>query len=115
MTAKFQLELRSNHQFMFNLKAPNGEIILTSESYTEKENALAGIESVRVNAANDACYERKIAKNKQSFFVLKAANHEIIGKSEMYTSPSAMENGIASVKKSAPLAVLEGIAEKVTV
>ena len=36
------------------------------------------------------------------YFVLKAANHEIIGKSEMYSSTSAMENGIESVKKNGP-------------
>jgi hypothetical protein len=33
--------------------------------------------------------------------VLKAANGEIIGKSEMYSSDAAMENGIASVVKNA--------------
>jgi len=35
-------------------------------------------------------------------FNLKAGNGEIIGKSEMYSSTSAMENGIASVEKNAP-------------
>jgi uncharacterized protein len=34
--------------------------------------------------------------------VLKAANNQIIGKSEMYESVAAMENGITSVKKNAP-------------
>ncbi len=36
------------------------------------------------------------------YFVLKAGNGEIIGKSEIYSSKSACKNGIASVKKNAP-------------
>lgn len=35
-------------------------------------------------------------------FNLKAGNGEIIGKSEMYSSKSACENGIQSVMKNAP-------------
>lgn len=35
------------------------------------------------------------------YFVLKAANGEIIGQSEMYSGDAAMENGIRSVKENA--------------
>ena len=38
--------------------------------------------------------------------MLKAANGQIIGISEMYSSEAACENGIASVKKNGPLAQL---------
>jgi uncharacterized protein YegP (UPF0339 family) len=87
---------------MFNLKAGNGEVILTSELYSEKSSATAGIESVKANAADDARYERKTSKNGQAYFVHKASNGQTIGKSEMYSSVSAMENGIQSVKKNGP-------------
>jgi hypothetical protein len=50
MAAKFVLSKTSNGQFRFNLKAGNGEIIATSESYTTKAAALGGIESVKKNA-----------------------------------------------------------------
>lgn len=46
---KFVLK-KSGSQFMFNLKAGNGEIIATSERYATKQGALNGIESVRKNA-----------------------------------------------------------------
>ena len=42
-----------------------------------------------------------------SYFVLKAANGEPIGKSEDYSSEAACKNGIESVKKNAPIANLE--------
>jgi uncharacterized protein YegP (UPF0339 family) len=41
------------------------------------------------------------------YFVLKAANGEIIGKSETYSSEPACKNGIMSVKKSALIANVE--------
>lgn len=110
MAASFELKKTANGQFMFNLKAANGEIILTSESYKEKTGALNGIESVRKNAPNDARYERKDGEGKYSFS-LKAANGEKIGRGESYTSKSGRDNGIESVKKNAPEAKVKDVTE----
>ena len=107
MAARFVLKDAKGGQYMFNLKAGNNEVILTSELYTRKSGAENGIESVRRNAADDARFERKTARNGEAYFVLKAANHEVIGTSEMYSSTSAMEKGIASVKKNAPEAPIK--------
>jgi uncharacterized protein YegP (UPF0339 family) len=109
MAAKFEIKQGSTGQYCFNLKAGNGEIILSSETYQTKQGAKTGIESVKTNAPNDARYERKTASNNQPYFVLKAANGEIIGRSETYSSNSAMENGIESVKKNAPTAPVEDL------
>lgn len=98
----FIVKKASDGQVYFNLKAGNGETILTSEMYKAKASALNGIESVRKNAPDDARYERKVSTNGKHFFVLKAANHEVIGQSEMYSSENAREQGIASVKSNAP-------------
>ncbi len=99
MAAKFEIKKSANEQFMFNLKAANGEVILTSETYSQKRSAEQGIASVKANASDDSRFERKTAKDGSPYFVLKAANGEIIGKSEMYSSVAAMEKGIASVVK----------------
>ena len=95
--ATFQLKA-SGKQFMFNLKAPNGEIILTSERYKSKTSAKIGIRSVKANAGNSARFDRRQSKSDEPYFVLKARNGEIIGTSEMYESTGGMENGIQSVK-----------------
>lgn len=50
MAGKFELKTTKSGQFMFNLKAGNGQIIATSEHYTTKAAALNGIESVKTNA-----------------------------------------------------------------
>ena len=101
MAGKFEIKSGKTGKFRFNLKASNGQIVLTSEAYEARAAAVKGIESVRKNSANDARFERKTAKDGSPYFVLKAANGEPIGKSEMYKSKSSMENGIASVKKNA--------------
>ncbi len=102
MAGKFELKKSSDGQFRFNLKAGNGQVILTSELYTEKRGALSGIESVKRNAPIDERYERKETKKGDPYFVLKASNGQVVGQSESYSSASAMEGGIESVKKSAP-------------
>jgi uncharacterized protein YegP (UPF0339 family) len=105
---KFVISTRKNGEFQFNLKAGNGEVILTSEGYTTRAACDNGIESVKKNAADDARYDRKTSSNGKNYFNLKASNGQVIGTSEMYESSTGMENGIASVKKNAPDASVEG-------
>lgn len=107
MAGTFALSKATNGQFRFVLKAGNGQTILTSELYTTKAAAENGIASVRTNAPNDARYERKEARNGQPMFNLKAANGQVIGTSETYSSASARDAGIESVKTNAPDAKLD--------
>ena len=101
MAGKFEIQKSAGGSYRFNLKSGNQETILSSESYQTKEEARYGAESVKSNAADDNRYERKTSTDGQSYFVLKAANQEIIGTSETYSSQSAMENGIQAVKTNA--------------
>ncbi len=101
MAGKFEIKESTGGKFRFNLEAGNGQTILSSESYESKQGAEKGIESVRKNATDDNRYERKTTKNDEAFFVLKAGNGEPLGRSETYSSTTAMENGIESVKKNA--------------
>lgn len=101
---KFIITQRVNKEYQFNLKAGNGEIILTSEGYVQKASCQKGIESVKVNSQDLSRYDKRVAKNGKDYFVLKARNGEIIGNSQMYSTKAGMENGIASVKSNAPTA-----------
>jgi len=104
---KFEVKKDNSDQFRFNLKAGNGQVILSSEAYTTKAACDNGIESVRKNSQDDGRFDRLTAKNGSPYFNLKAGNGQIIGTSEMYSGTDAMENGIASVKKNAPDATVE--------
>jgi uncharacterized protein YegP (UPF0339 family) len=109
MSAKFQIEKAADGHFYFHLKAANGEIIFSSQQYKAKASAQTGIDSVKMNAPNDAHYERKTSTSDQPYFVMKAANGETVGRSQMYSSTAAMEKGIESVKANAPTAHVEDV------
>ncbi|WP_343521892.1 YegP family protein [Pedobacter sp.] len=99
---KFVITKRSNGEYQFNLKAGNGQVILSSEGYAAKSSCENGIESVKKNAKDDSKFERKTSSNGKYYFSLKATNGQIIGSSEMYESASSRDNGIESVQKNAP-------------
>lgn len=106
MAGKFELYTDKAGEYRFRLKAGNGEIILASEGYKQKSSAENGIESVRKNAPDDARYERKDTSSGKPMFNLKATNGQVIGTSVTYSSASARDAGIESVKKNAPDATL---------
>ncbi len=97
MAGWFELSKSKDDQFRFVLKAGNAEIILTSELYKTQASAENGIASVQKNSAIPERFERKIASNGKFYFNLKAANHQVIGTSQLYASDTARETGITSV------------------
>ena len=98
----------------FDLKAGNGQTILTSEVYTSEAACRKGIESIMKNAPTANVenqteegfavlthpkFEMYQDKAGEYRFRLKARNGEIIGTSEGYTAKAGCLNGIESVKK----------------
>ena len=115
MAGKFVITTAKNGEFTFNLKASNGEVILTaSETYTTLSACESGVASVKKNSGvhiEDQTRSEKQAHPKYELFKdksgefrfrLKAANGEIIGKSEGYKAKASAKKGIASIAKNAP-------------
>lgn len=107
MSGWYEVSKSSSGQFRFVLKAANAETILTSEQYTTRTAADKAIASVQSNSPLDERYEKKTTKDGHPYFNLKAANHEIIGSSESYSSAAAMDKGIVSVKANGPTTVIK--------
>ncbi|MBQ3423926.1 MAG: YegP family protein [Clostridia bacterium] len=118
MAGKFVIITAKNGEFTFSLKASNGEIVLAaSETYPTMKACENGIESVKKNAgvqiedqtrgeeAKHPKYELYKDKAGEFRFRLKAANGEIIGKSEGYKAKASAKKGIASIAKNAPGAI----------
>ena len=125
VTGVFEVFYDSVCRYRFHLKAINGQIIAVSQSYGAKESALKGIASIQKNApkaniadftkeempesthqgiVQDPVFEIKCDSAGKFRFHLKAANGEIIAASQSYLSRQSAENGIASIKKNAPMA-----------
>ena len=108
---KFEITTRKNGEFQFNLKATNGQVILTSQGYKSKATCLNGVESVKKNCQDEKRFEKKVAANEKPFFNLLATNGQVIGTSQMYANETNMNNGIASVMKNAPEAEIVDMTE----
>ncbi len=108
MAGWYELSSNDKAQFSFVLKAGNGEVVLRSEQYESKAAAENGIASVQKSSPLDERYERKQASDGRPYFNLKAANHQVIGSSQMYQTEAGRENGIASVKANGPTEVVKG-------
>lgn len=104
---KFSTKTGKDGQFYFNLKADNGQIILSSEGYSSAAARDNGIESVRKNATDESKFDKQTAGNGKYFFNLKASNGQVVGKSQMYAAEAGRDNGIASVQTNAPNATIE--------
>ena len=102
MAGKFEVYVDKAGEHRFRLKAGNGETILSSEGYAQKESCANGIESVRKNSTNADMFEKVTTEGGKYRFNLKAANHQVIGTSQSYDSESGRDNGIASVGRNAP-------------
>ena len=109
MAGKFEISKSKNGKFLFNLKAGNGQVILTSQMYDTLDSATQGIASCRANSVHDERFERAQSSADQPYFNLKADNGQVIGRSEMYTSMASRDNGIASVKSNAPDAEIKDL------
>ena len=98
---EFQVSNGKDDKFYFNLTPANGQVIFSSQGYKSKDGCENGIASVKKNSSNKKHFERKDSKGGQHYFVLKAANSKVIGKSQMYKSNESSENGIQSIKNNA--------------
>ena len=111
----------------FDLKAGNGEVILSSEVYNSISSCKNGIASVQKNAPIAALedqteegfekqkhpkFEVYADKAGEFRFRLKATNGEIIGTGEGYKKKASCLNGIESIRKNAPDAKIEDTREK---
>lgn len=110
--------------FTFELKAANGENIVTSQVYTTKDSCRKGIMSVRNNAPlaevedqteegyetlRHPKFELYTDKAGKTRFHLKAKNGEIIAVSQSYKEKAGAVKGIESVKVNAPEASVEEV------
>ena len=85
--------LASDAGWRFNIYAANGQIVLTSESYTDEAGALNGAFSVVDNGTAIAAYQVRTSTSGQFYFVLKATNGQVIGTSQMYATKASAERG----------------------
>ncbi len=108
---KFVITKTKGGEFTFDLKAGNGEVILTaSESYTSMSGCQGGIASVQKNAlahVEDQTVEGFEKLTHPKFEVYQDKAGEFRFRLKGYKRKDSCLNGIASVGKNAPDAKIE--------
>ncbi len=108
---KFETFVGKNNEHYFRLINGEGEVLLSSEGYTQKDNLLNGIESVKKNIALPDKYEMKTAANGKHYFNLKAANGQIISSSAKWDSPEIRDTWMKKMKSEVPGAQVTELAK----
>ena len=89
--ARFHVFAGKDNRYYFSLYAKNGAVVLQSQGYSSEAAALNGTFAVAENGAASAQWRVLAAGNGGYYLNLVAANNEVIGTSEVYTSKANAE------------------------
>ena len=92
----------------FHLLAGNGEKVLQSQGYASQQGAEGGIASVKANGTDASKFLLREASDGAWYFVVAAANGELVGVSEMYASQSNATRGMAATAAVVRATVAQG-------
>ena len=80
--------------YYFDLLSGNGRLLLASQAYTSRTDALGGLLSVLRNGALAERYRVVTDADGAPYLELRAGNHEVIATSDVYASVYNAERGI---------------------
>ena len=88
--------------FRFNFFARNGQIVVSSESYTSEAAAYNGAFAVQAEGATDAAYVVKENASGGFYFTVTALNGQVVGMSQQYTTRQSAQDAATAVKALLP-------------
>ena len=105
----FQLftNLDKTHYY-FRLIAMEGEILLTSDPYPNRQCCLMAILATKTHGTNPFRFKRKSTLLGYTYN-LKGGNSELIGRSPNYSTAAARDEAIKAVTRDAPKAPIEDL------
>jgi uncharacterized protein YegP (UPF0339 family) len=84
-------------EFRFHVLGSDGEVLLSSESYASEAAAYNGALAVQQAGRSRAGYTVKQSAAGSFYFVLQAANGEVIGTSQMFAMREGVDGAIAQL------------------
>jgi len=104
MAAFFELRKNGEQQYYFHFFDRNGDLILMSGDYQEKEQAEQAIKDVKVGSLMSNQIAAGKVPDGETFFVIKDAAGNILVKSVLFDSQMVFDNALHSVKDNACVA-----------
>ncbi len=95
---KWTIELKADGEYVAKLSAINGEVMLTSEVYSDPNGAIKGIATIikNVEVGTFIIYSDK---NGNYYYKLKSTGNRLLCVGEIYQSRDRCENAVQSVKR----------------
>lgn len=95
----YELKRATNGMFIVSLKGEQHEVLFTSGPFSKKSSALEVIEAARLHGANERGFELKRAVSGNPFFVLKATQDRVLGRSALFESEGAAWRAMQAARK----------------
>jgi uncharacterized protein len=94
---QFDVYQSTDGQFRFRLLAGNKNVLLASEAYSTRTNAINGVLAVMENGVDPAAYEVAKSTNGKYFLRLHAAsNDQLLGFTQLYSTKSNATRAVGS-------------------
>lgn|SRR5574344_41396 len=94
---KFIVTACGNGEYQFNLKASNGQIVLTGAICKTKIDCLTAIKSVQKNVAVKSRFAVREDGGGRWYFELRSSGGRVLGTSQLYSSERSLRLGIETV------------------
>ena len=100
--ARVEVGQGESGQYHFNMFAKNGQVVVSSESYTTEAAAYNGAFAVEAAASDATAFAVKTAADGRFYFTITALNGQVVGMSQMYTTKASAQAAVTSVAKLLP-------------
>ena len=110
---KWVIKKKSDEDFILNLVANNGEIILASESHTTALGAKISLSTLKKNIEKDQ-FKLHCDKKNQYFFKLKDSSNKLLAMGQVYSTKKSAQKSIESVKRFCNADLIEEVFEDLT-
>ncbi len=104
MATVFQVRANEQKEYFFNLVDDQGEVLLLSADYPDREELNGVIADVRVGTLMSNQIAAGKTKSGEMFFLVKDGNGQVIAKSPLFSTRMSLDNALHSVKDNACVA-----------
>ena len=109
MPATFELKTTDDKQFYFDLLDANGNLLMMSGEYDDKNEAEQAIKDVQIGSLVSERIAAGQVPEGETFFVIKSQAGDILVKSILFQSRMVFDNALHAVKDSVCIAEINDL------
>lgn len=112
MRASYTLFQMQSGDFAFTFLSSEGEPLLTSLSFAQKDSVLRRINAMRSFGQRAESFLTRVSEDGKRYFLLRNKKQEIFAQSEMFVDEESLQQAISAVRRTARTARLHDRTEE---